>query len=136
MLSDHVSCKKCGGDINFTEWSVRGLGFKLVVNCGKCDQVVIYSCPLIHNAYEINRRFIFAMRPTGVGLAGAERFCTFVDLPRLMFHSFYDRVVKQIRGSKNLLWYGSKQSCKRESGRNFTTKFKSFPGISVSGDGI
>ncbi|KAL1497609.1 hypothetical protein ABEB36_008539 [Hypothenemus hampei] len=32
-----VQCKKCGGDVTFTETSLRGLGFKLKVKCAKCE---------------------------------------------------------------------------------------------------
>lgn len=137
VLSNYISCKKCGGDINFTERSVRGLGFKLVVNCGKCDPVSIDSCPLIDNAYEINRRFIFAMKLIGVGLVGAQRFCAFMDLPRPMFHSFYDRVVKQIRDAAKtccdiVLSKAAKEEVE-ETSKQLNSEI--IPGISVSGDG-
>jgi len=52
-ISEVVKCKKCGDDINFTETSLRGLGFKLKINCGKCEPVLINSCPLIDDrAYD------------------------------------------------------------------------------------
>ena len=95
-VCEHVSCKTCGGDIKFEESSTRGLGFKLGLMCANCDAKYIDSCPLIRNAYEINTRFIFAMRLLGVGLQGAEKFCAFMDLPRPVFHSFYDSVVKGV----------------------------------------
>lgn len=48
LLSDYVSCKKCGGNINFTERRIQGLGFKLVVNSDKCDAVLTDSCSWIY----------------------------------------------------------------------------------------
>lgn len=89
--------QKCGGNITFEERSTCGLGFKLVVKCEKCNPVFIDSCPLIDNEYEVNKRFIFAMKLLGVGLCGAEKFCAFMDLSRPIFQSFYDRVVQNIR---------------------------------------
>jgi len=37
------------------------------------------------------------MRLLGIGLNGAEKFCGLMDLPRPIFQSFYDRIVKQLR---------------------------------------
>lgn len=91
-----VKCKTCGGDVHFTESSARGLGFKVVVNCQNCEKVYINSCPLIKNAYEINRRIIFAMRLLGIGLNSIIKFCAFMDLSRPIFLSFYDKVMKFI----------------------------------------
>jgi len=80
VLSDYVVRKKCGGNITFSEKSARGLGFQLVIQCAVCKPVNINSCPLIDNRYEINKRFVFVMRMLGLGLAGGEKFCAFMDL--------------------------------------------------------
>jgi len=32
-LSEMIMCKTCGGNVTFSESSIRGLGFKLVVKC-------------------------------------------------------------------------------------------------------
>jgi len=82
VLTGFLCCKTCGSDITFQETSQRGLGFKLVVKCEQCEPKYIDSCPLISNAYEVNRRFIFSMRLLGIGLNGAEKFCGLMDLPR------------------------------------------------------
>lgn len=136
-LSNYLSCKKCGGDIIFCERSVRGLGFKLVVNCNTCDSVSIDSCPLIDNAYEINRRFVFAMRLLGVGLNGAEKFCAFMDLPRPIFHSFYDRVVKMIKDAAKTVCDTVLAKAAQEEIQKTAEAFDTdeIPGITVSGDG-
>lgn len=68
--SAFIKCKTCNGDISFSESSIRGFGFKLVIQCDKCEPRYINSCPLIQNAYEINRRIVFAMRLLGVGYDG------------------------------------------------------------------
>ncbi|EFN71738.1 hypothetical protein EAG_00321, partial [Camponotus floridanus] len=74
----------------------RGLGFKIVIVCPNCPAVEIPSCKYIRNAYEINRRIVLAMRLLGVGLNGILKFCAFMELPRPIFQSFYDRVIEMI----------------------------------------
>ncbi|KYN06620.1 hypothetical protein ALC62_02423 [Cyphomyrmex costatus] len=93
-ISSVVKCKVCNSDVTFTESSIRGLGFKIVVSCKKCPQTQIPNSPLIDNrAYDINRRIIVAIRLLGVGLHGIKKFCAFMELPRPIFHSFYDKVI-------------------------------------------
>ncbi|CAD6219635.1 GSCOCG00011666001-RA-CDS [Cotesia congregata] len=77
------------------------------------------------------------MRITGIGLCGAERFCAFMDLPRPMFQSFYDRVVEQIRNTARIccdlvMKKAVKEEVQETSNRS---DFGSSFGISVSGDG-
>lgn len=79
--------------MQFYKNSRRGLGFKIIIKCQVCVPKEINSCPLINNAYRVNRRFIFAMRLLGIGLAGAEKFCAFMDLPRPIFKSFYSTII-------------------------------------------
>ena len=69
-ISEHVRCKTCGSSITFHERSPRGLGFKIVIGCQKCPEIIIPSCKFIKNAFEINRRMVLAMRLIGVGLNG------------------------------------------------------------------
>lgn len=81
-LSECVKCKTCGGDVEFTSGSIRGLGFKILVLCSSCNPTSISSCPYIQTAYEINTRFCFAMRLLGIGLNRAKKFCGLMDLPQ------------------------------------------------------
>lgn len=54
-LAGMVKCKTCDGEINFSKSHIRGLGFKILVQCS-CDKRVINSSPPLHNVgYEINR---------------------------------------------------------------------------------
>jgi len=137
VLSDYVICKKCGGNITFSEKSARGLGFQLVIQCAVCEPVNINSCPLIGNGYEINKRFVFAMRMLGLGLAGAEKFCAFMDLPRPIFHSYYDRIIQSIHTAVKAVCELSMAKAVREEIAATTEKLKTneIDGISVSGDG-
>lgn len=130
-ISEVVKCKECGGDINFTETSVRGLGFKLKVNCAKCEAVLINSCPLIGGkAYDVNRRLVFAFRLLGIGLAGIEKFCGTLDLPKPIFRSFYDKVVNDIHIATKTICEMSMKTAVEES-----KKLEKAEEFTVSGDG-
>lgn len=74
FISEHVKWKTCGNDISFAKTSTRGLGFKVQILCPSCVTQSEPSCPYISNAYEINTKFIFAMRMIGIGLNGAKNF--------------------------------------------------------------
>lgn len=95
-ISNAVVCKECKLNVTFTESGKRGLGFKIVISCANCDKKEVPNCPFVDKSYEINRRIILAMRMLGVGLNGTMKFCAFMDLPRPIFQSFYDKVVKTI----------------------------------------
>lgn len=133
-ISQAVVCKKCKSDITFTECGMRGLGFKIVISCANCDKTVIPSSPLIEKGYEINRRIVLAMRLLGVGLNGTIKFCAFMDLPRPIFQSFYDCVVKKIATEAENVCKLSMRSAAQEKKvkiiENGLTN-----GITVSGDG-
>ena len=79
-ISDLVKCKNCEKDVEFNVKGEQGLGFKISVKCD-CEPTEINSCPKIGGkAFEINRRFVFAMRLLGVGLQGLNIFCGIMDL--------------------------------------------------------
>lgn len=95
-ISNVVVCKQCKSNVTFTENGKRGLGFKIVISCANCDKTDVPNCPYVDKSYEINRRFVLAMRLLGVGLHRIIKFCAFLDLPRPIFQSFYDKVVHTI----------------------------------------
>jgi len=100
-LSEMVKCKECDGNLTFSESSIRGLGFKLVINCNNCEPRYINSCPLIKNAYEINRRIVFAMRILGVDYDGIRKFCGIMDLPKMFSKKvYYDVICNVLCASK------------------------------------
>lgn len=137
VMAGFLCCKTCGSEIEFHETSKRGLGFKLVIKCKECDPKYIESCPLISNAYEINKRFIFAMRLLGIGLNGAEKFCGLMDLPRPIFRSFYDSLVKQIHtAAKSICNISLKSSAQEEKMKTAEAlNVQETTEITVSGDG-
>ncbi|XP_029177185.1 uncharacterized protein LOC114945237 [Nylanderia fulva] len=133
-ISQAVVCKKCKSEVTFTESAKRGLGFKIVISCQKCDKIYIPSSPFIEKGYEINRRIVLAMRLLGVGLNGIMKFCAFMDLPRPIFQSFYDRVVKRIAIGAEAVCQLSMKTAAQEEKKKSDEK-ENTDGITVSGDG-
>lgn len=132
-ISQAVVCKKCKSDITFTESGMRGLGFKIVISCANCDKIIIPSSPFIEKGYDINHRIILAMRLL-VGLNGIIKFCAFMDLPRPIFHSFYDRVVEKIAiEAENVCQQSMKTAAQEEKVKSVEKGLTN--GITVSGDG-
>lgn len=95
-ISEYVQCKICKGKVQFQTAAQRGLGFKIVILCDKCDPRAINSCPFIKHSYAINRRFLFVMRTLGIGLKGAAKFCGLMDMPPFVMQATYDLIVKNI----------------------------------------
>ncbi|KYM94754.1 hypothetical protein ALC62_14605 [Cyphomyrmex costatus] len=134
-ISELVVCKKCGSNIKFNEACNRGLGFKIVVVCDKCEPSFINASPLINNhAYDINRRIIFAMRLLGIGLNGITKFCAFMDLPHPIFQSFYDTVVGAISVATTAVCEKSIKKAVAEE-KKISLEQGQTTGLTVSGDG-
>jgi len=72
-ISATVKCKVCESDVTFKESAMRGMGFKIIKEC-KGGSDYIPSCPLVNNAYEINRRLAFVMRFLEVDQEGVNCF--------------------------------------------------------------
>lgn len=134
MISELVICKKCGTNIKFSETGQRGLGFKIVVACEKCEPTYINTSPLIGHGYDINRRIILAMRLLGIGLNGIIKFCAFMDLPRPIFQSFYDKLVKTISIATAAIRENSSKRAAVEE-KKMSEEKGMIAGITVSGDG-
>lgn len=96
-LQQILKCKKCDSDIKFYKKSIRGLGFKICVECLCSDPAEINSCPLINNAYEINRRFCFVMRMLGIGIHGIRNFTALMDLCSTFNSTTYYGVLKTVQ---------------------------------------
>lgn len=133
-ICEVVVCKKCGEKIKITESATRGLGFKIVVSCEKCEKTEIPSCPYIKNGYEINRRITLAMRLLGVGLNDIKKFCAFMEMPRPIYHSFYDKLVESISIATSAVRNKSMKQAAAEEVSKSCEKGQT-EGITVSGDG-
>lgn len=95
-ISQVVKCKTCNGDVKFQMENIRGLGFKVKIICASCRPTGIASCPRIGSAYEINRRFSFAMRCLGQGASSEKRFCGLMDLPPPVTQKVHDKIQSHI----------------------------------------
>ncbi|KAK0181687.1 hypothetical protein PV327_003952 [Microctonus hyperodae] len=138
-ISDCVVCRTCGGDIKFLKSSSRGLGFKLNVFCTKCDDNIqsVPSSPLINTAYEINRRFTFAMRLLGKGLKAMQLFCGVMDLPSCIAKATFDPIMKNIEEASTVVAKASMKAAAAEEVQESANQDKlesSQNGIVVSGD--
>lgn len=133
-ISNIVVCKECKSEVKFTENSRRGLVFKLVVSCENCEKKEISSFPLINKSYEINRRNVLAMRLLGVGLYRIIKFCGVMELPRPIFQSFYDKIIKNIHIATEDVCKNSISNAAKEE-KAVSIENKTINGISVSGDG-
>lgn len=141
QLSEHIVCRSCHSKVQFHQSSKRGLGFKIDIVCETCGKndgekvtASVPNSPFIRNAYDINRRIILAMRMIGVGMNGLLKFCGFMDIPRPMFQSLYDKIVKSISVATESARNASMKRAAEEeielSAENGQTI-----GITVSGDG-
>lgn len=95
-----LRCATCSGTVKIMEESKCGWGSKFVIECEKCLEVGAFRssevCEDTQNAYEVNRRSVFAMRNLGLGLAGLETFCGVMDLPPPVKQSTYTLINNRI----------------------------------------
>lgn len=136
-LSEILKCKTCDGNINFAESSVRGLGFKLIITCEKCEPRYITSCPLINHAYEINRRIVFAMRLLGIGYNGLRKFCGIMDVSKVFNEKVYNDIISSIHCmSKSVTSVLLSEAATEEKRLTALAQDTSEPtGLIISGDG-
>ncbi|XP_066599703.1 uncharacterized protein [Prorops nasuta] len=95
-ISANVICKECKNEVFFTQSNLRGLGFKIILSCNCERQQFIHSCPLILNAYEVNRRFVFVMHLLGIGQQGTKLFCSLMDISGGIGSSTYYALLENI----------------------------------------
>ena len=133
-ISEHLSCKKCGGDIVMQEVLIVGLSSKFEINCANCENISAFrSCPMLgkhKSVAEVNRRAVYAMRCIGQGYEGLSTFCGVMDLPVPLSRKSYDVIVQRlVLASKNVATISMKDAANEE--RNKTGS----DSIIVSGDG-
>lgn len=133
-IAEMVVCKKCGKDVKFSEASKRGLGFKIIVSCKECGQTAVPSCPYVNCGYEVNRRIVFAMRLLGVGLHGIIKFCAFMDLPRPVFQTLYDKIIANLATTTAAVRLKCTKRAAEEEKR-LSEENGQIDGLIVSGDG-
>ncbi|XP_032681250.1 uncharacterized protein LOC116848839 [Odontomachus brunneus] len=133
-ISALVMCKQCKKDIMFKEASPRGLGFKIAVECS-CGVTYINSCPLIDNAFEINRRIVLAMRLIGVGMKGLNLFCGIMDICQgLAINTYYACLQNIYCASETVYDIVTRRAIEEEREKN--VEHGNLPSeLTVSGDG-
>ncbi|KOC69640.1 hypothetical protein WH47_10751, partial [Habropoda laboriosa] len=131
-ISELVICKICKKDIKFTESSSRGLGFKIAVNCD-CGVSYINSCPLIANAYEINRRIVAVMRLLGIEIEGL-LFCGLMDMARSFYSNTYGCIENLYTAGSAVYEVVIKSAMKEEQEKTVEVE-NSKENLTVSGDG-
>jgi len=133
FLQENLKCKTCNGDISFSQYGVRGLGFQLCMKC-RCGEKYLSSCPKIGAAYEINRRMVFAMRLLGVGIQGIKTFCGIMDLRKGLCNNSYYKIVSIIHIAVSTIFdLCTKKAAKEEQNLNKEKGKKDE--LTVSGDG-
>lgn len=117
-ISQFVKCKKCDSDVQFYTEDIQGLSFKIMISCKQCEPTLIPSCAKIGLAYEINRRFAFAMRCLGQGANAEKKFCGLMDLPPPVTQKAHDKIRNNIyEASKTVARLLMKQAVKEEQQR-------------------
>lgn len=134
-ITELVVCKNCQKDVKFNEASSRGLGFKIAVSCD-CGVVYINSCPLIKNAYEINRRIVFVMRLLGIGKEGLNLFCGLMDLTTEMFSNTYYACLNNVYIASQAVYELVTKSAIKEEKEKTLQSENSDQHLTVSGDGF
>ncbi|XP_071577515.1 uncharacterized protein [Temnothorax nylanderi] len=133
-LADLLVCKVCKQKVKFGQSGERGLGFKISVQC-RCGTSLIQSGLFIHNAYEINRRVVFAMRLLGVAREGINIFCGIMDLGSGLSKQTYDHIIKHVHSSVKQIFALSCKNAVEEEKSNNEKKEKPLLNFTVSGDG-
>ena len=133
-LSDILICRNCRQDVRFTETGIRGLGFKLVVNC-QCASKQIQSGPYVNTGFEINCRIVFIMRLLGVGREGLNLFCNYMDIGLGISEDTYNSIYNHIHAAaKKVFEYCCRKAVADEKIENENHERPS-QNFKVSGDG-
>ena len=89
-----VACKECGESSSFVfedkSFERKGSASHLRLRCKECGWVfTFYSSKKINKSFEVNKRFVYAMRSIGKGHASMKRFCTYMNMPPPMHFEPY-----------------------------------------------
>ena len=74
----------------------KGLASSLTVVCSRCDaKNNFFISSMANRTYNINNRIVYAMRSSGKGFSGIEKFANLMDVPKPMTKNSYDKIVKK-----------------------------------------
>lgn len=135
-LSDILVCGSCKSKVTFKETPMRGVGFKIIVSCARCDATAINSGPMIGNGYEVNRRLILAMRLLAVSGEGINLFCNVMDIGKGFAKETYNRLTKVLNEScKTVFDFCCKKAVQEAIAENEKLEISPATDFPVSGDG-
>ena len=83
----------------FDDLSMKnGCASSLQVCCTTCQWSYQFcSSEKSKGTYEVNRRYIYAMRSIGQGFSGAKKFCCIMNIPNLPTKNNYAKIVKALK---------------------------------------
>ena len=78
----------------------NGCASFLFIDCISCHWNLKFCTSInIQGSYEINKRFVYAMRSVGQGYPGAKKFCSVMNIPHLPSKTKYAKISKQLRSA-------------------------------------
>lgn len=93
-LFTQMVCKECGNSCLVLEDEPRerkGSASHLRVRCKDCGWVyTFYTSKKVQHSFDINRRFVYAMRSIGQGHASMKRFCSYMNMPPPLHYKAYN----------------------------------------------
>ena len=135
-LQEFLACKACGEDVRFDEIDIRGFGSKLSITCTSCNRVAfIDSSRKVgkqNNAYEINKRSVFALRLLGHGHAGLVTLSGAMDFLPPISHSNYDIINQELKSASKSVAEESMRAAMQE---DCSSENQEDDHVTVSGDG-
>ena len=71
----------------------KGSAINLSIECDCGYENPFYSSTKNGKSFDVNKRFVYAMRSCGQGFAGMERFCTLMNMPKPLTKNNYSKTV-------------------------------------------
>ena len=98
MLSNvfqRMVCKECGDsaclELEDNPHEQKGSASHLRVRCEACGWVyTLYTSKKVQHSFDVNKRFVYAMRSMGQGHASMKRFCGFMNMPPPLHYKAYN----------------------------------------------
>lgn len=90
-----MMCKECGNSAGLVlednPRERKGSACHLRVLCKECGWVyTFYTSKKVQHSYDINKRFVYAMRSNGQGHSSMKRFCAFMNMPPPLHFKAYN----------------------------------------------
>lgn len=103
LIKSFVQCKHCGNcnciEISLDEDFKCGLVHRVIVRCNVCnnaDQTMSSKC--LHNVYELNLRYVYALRSIGKGLDSGKTFSAVMNIapPNSRFEKYNNKLLNAV----------------------------------------